>query len=190
MRSTTSPTRGCKLAVVTNKPEALSVLLLEELGMHDRFACVIGGDTLPKRQARARYDQRSNQALRRRAFRDGRRFVLRHPRSESGGKTVPNVALSFGYNDVPVAETLGADVVVDRFDELMPASREACFPPAPLFPPLHPPPSPIIPPLPPPFPSPPPPPPPPLPPPPHFLPPPPPPPPPQPPKSARTGETR
>jgi phosphoglycolate phosphatase len=30
------------------------------------------------------------------------------------------VALSFGYNDVPVAE-LGADVLIDHFDQLVPA---------------------------------------------------------------------
>jgi phosphoglycolate phosphatase len=31
---------------------------------------------------------------------------------------VPVVALSFGYNDMPVEE-LGADAVIDRYDELV-----------------------------------------------------------------------
>ncbi len=38
--------RGVTLAVVTNKLEYLSIKLLKELGLFDRFACVIGGDTL------------------------------------------------------------------------------------------------------------------------------------------------
>ena len=38
--------RGVRLAVVTNKLEYLSVKLLKELSLLDRFDCVIGGDTL------------------------------------------------------------------------------------------------------------------------------------------------
>ena len=37
--------RGVTLAVVTNKREAFAVKLLRELGLADRFACVIGGDS-------------------------------------------------------------------------------------------------------------------------------------------------
>lgn len=37
--------QGVTLAVVTNKREQLSVALLDALGLADRFACIIGGDT-------------------------------------------------------------------------------------------------------------------------------------------------
>ena len=37
--------RGVSLAVVTNKRESLSIALLDALGLTDRFACIIGGDT-------------------------------------------------------------------------------------------------------------------------------------------------
>ena len=37
---------GARLAVCTNKPEALARMLVEALGWGDRFAAVIGGDTL------------------------------------------------------------------------------------------------------------------------------------------------
>ena len=37
--------RGVTLAVVTNKREQLSFALLDALGLTDRFACIIGGDT-------------------------------------------------------------------------------------------------------------------------------------------------
>lgn len=41
---------GHRLAVCTNKPEALAEVLLRELGIRDRFAAMIGADTLPVRK--------------------------------------------------------------------------------------------------------------------------------------------
>ncbi|MBD9525883.1 HAD-IA family hydrolase [Paracoccus sp. PAR01] len=41
---------GHLLAVCTNKPEALAEILLRELGIRDRFAAMIGADTLPVRK--------------------------------------------------------------------------------------------------------------------------------------------
>ena len=38
--------RGVSLAIVTNKRESLSIALLDALGVADRFACIIGGDTI------------------------------------------------------------------------------------------------------------------------------------------------
>ena len=42
--------RGLKLGVVTNKPAWLTVPLLEELSLRDRFACVVSGDSLSERK--------------------------------------------------------------------------------------------------------------------------------------------
>lgn len=41
---------GHRLAVCTNKPEALAETLLRELGVRDRFAALVGADTLPVRK--------------------------------------------------------------------------------------------------------------------------------------------
>lgn len=41
---------GHRLAVCTNKPEALAEVLLRELGIRKRFAAMIGADTLPVRK--------------------------------------------------------------------------------------------------------------------------------------------
>jgi phosphoglycolate phosphatase len=41
---------GWRLAVCTNKPERLARILLGELGVLDRFAALIGADTLPQRK--------------------------------------------------------------------------------------------------------------------------------------------
>jgi phosphoglycolate phosphatase len=41
---------GCRISVLTNKPEAMSRALLHGLGLLDRFAALIGGDTLATRK--------------------------------------------------------------------------------------------------------------------------------------------
>jgi phosphoglycolate phosphatase len=107
---------GCALAVVTNKPETLSVLLLEELGMYDRFQCVIGGDTLPKAKPEPDTILEAIRRCGRFAMVGDSSFDIRAAKAAG----VANVALSFGYHDVPVAE-LGADVTIGHFDELVPA---------------------------------------------------------------------
>ena len=42
--------RGLKLGIVTNKPASLTLPLLEELELRQRFACVVSGDSLPQRK--------------------------------------------------------------------------------------------------------------------------------------------
>jgi phosphoglycolate phosphatase len=111
---------GAKLAVVTNKPEHLAVSLLDALGMSNRFASVIGGDTLGPGRGKPAPDMIFETIARA----GGGSFAMVGDSSfdvraaKAAGK--PCVALSFGYNDVPVAE-LGADAVIDHYDELVPA---------------------------------------------------------------------
>ena len=42
-----------KLGLCTNKPEAQTRTILKELGLEDKFTCVIGGDSLPQRKPSA-----------------------------------------------------------------------------------------------------------------------------------------
>ena len=42
--------QGCPWGVITNKPEQLTVPLLSDLGLADRSACIISGDTLAVRK--------------------------------------------------------------------------------------------------------------------------------------------
>jgi phosphoglycolate phosphatase len=112
---------GCTLSVVTNKSEALAVKLLDQLGMLARFACVIGGDTAARSKPHADPIElaiaRSGGAGRFAMVGDSSFDV--HAAHAAGA---PAVALSFGYNDRPVHE-LGADAVIDHFDELVGALR-------------------------------------------------------------------
>ncbi|HEX7711994.1 MAG TPA: HAD-IA family hydrolase [Sphingomonadaceae bacterium] len=112
--------KGVRLAVVTNKPEYLAAKLLDALDMRARFASLLGGDTLGPGRGKPAPDMIIETIARC----GGGSFAMVGDSSfdvraaKAAGK--PCVALSFGYNDLPVAE-LGADVVIDRYDELVPA---------------------------------------------------------------------
>lgn len=110
--------RGCKLAVVTNKIEVFARKLLEELGMADRFDVILGGDTLGPGRAKPAPDMIDTAIL----MCGGGRFAMvgdsTYDVRAAKNANVPVVALSFGYNDVPAAE-LGADVVIDHYNQLV-----------------------------------------------------------------------
>jgi len=113
---------GVALAVVTNKVEHLSTRLLHELGMLDRFACVIGGDTA----ARPKPSADPIDLATARCGGTGRFAMVGDSSFDVGAARaagVPALILSFGYNDLPPDE-LGADAVIDHFDELVGALRK------------------------------------------------------------------
>lgn len=117
-----------KMAVVTNKYEGFATKLLKNIGLYDRFTCVLGSDSLGRGK-------------------DGRYIAkpMREPIDEmiirSGGSVgetrsifigdsiydimaahnadIPAVAVSFGFLHQPV-KTLGADHIIDHYDELLP----------------------------------------------------------------------
>ena len=112
--------QGVRVAVCTNKPEALTHLLLDALGWQDRFDAIVGGDTLPLRKP-------DPAPLREAIARSGGGNAVMIGDSITDADTaraagVPFVAVSFGFSDRPV-EALGADAVVDHFDHLIPALR-------------------------------------------------------------------
>lgn len=110
--------RGAKLAICTNKPEYLTRKLLAAFGWSERFAGVVGGDTLALRKPDAAP-------------------LLEAIRQAGGGPAVlvgdsitdiqtaaaaglPCVAVTFGFRDRPATE-LGATTLIDRFDQLVEA---------------------------------------------------------------------
>lgn len=109
--------RGVALAVVTNKPQHLAEQLLTALDLQRRFAVVIGGGTYPLKPAPdallAMVRHTGGGAA---AFVGDSTFDVRA--AQAAG--LASVAVRFGFNDVP-AEAMGADAVIDHFDELLPA---------------------------------------------------------------------
>jgi phosphoglycolate phosphatase len=111
--------QGCALSVVTNKPEYLSVKLLEALGMRARFASIIGGDSA----ARPKPNPDPILAAIERGGAAGRFAMVGDSKFDLGAAqaaNVPCVLVSFGFSETPACE-LGADAVIDHYDELIPA---------------------------------------------------------------------
>lgn len=110
--------RGVRIAMVTNKPQHLAVKLLGELGLLNRFACVIGGGGgYPLKPApdalHAMIEQSGGGAA---AYVGDTTFDTNAAKAAG----LPCVAVRFGFNDLP-ADELGADAVIDHFDALIPA---------------------------------------------------------------------
>lgn len=111
---------GARLALCTNKPEALTRSLLAALDWESRFASIVGGDTLPVRKPDpAPLVEAVTLAGGGRAAFVGDSIT---DADTAKAARVPFVAVSFGFRDRPVKE-LGADAVIDRFDDLMHALR-------------------------------------------------------------------
>lgn len=110
--------RGVKLAICTNKPEALSRSLVDAMGWGARFAALLGADSRPWRKPDPRH-------LTDTLAEAGGRQALFVGDSKTDADTalaaaVPLVLVSFGYSVEPVA-ALGANLVIGHYRELLPA---------------------------------------------------------------------
>lgn len=106
---------GAAIAVCTNKQEALTRKLFGALGWSDRFAALVGGDTLPVRKPDpAPLIEAIARAGGGRGVLVGDSITDADTARAAG---VPFVAVSFGFSDRPV-EALGADAVIHRYGEL------------------------------------------------------------------------
>ncbi|MGI9169342.1 MAG: phosphoglycolate phosphatase [Caulobacteraceae bacterium] len=108
---------GARLAVCTNKRTDLSVALLRNLGLADRFAAVIGADAAPA----AKPDPRHVVAAIERAGGQADFAVMVGDSASDAGAAraagIPLVLVSFGYTEIP-ARDLGPDALIDHFDDL------------------------------------------------------------------------
>lgn len=108
---------GVKMAICTNKAERFAVPLMHQLGLADRFASIIGGDTV----GIAKPDPAPIHAMIERAG-GGRTIFLGDTINDIAGArnaAIPSIAVSFGFLDGTVEE-LEADAVIHHFDELLP----------------------------------------------------------------------
>jgi phosphoglycolate phosphatase len=115
--------RGCQLAVCTNKLEWLSKRLLDELGLSARFAAICGADTFG-------VSKPDPIILRQTILRAGGDVAAAIMVGDAGTDVgaarragVPVIGVSFGYTDVPIAE-LKPDRLIDHMKDL-PAAVDA-----------------------------------------------------------------
>ena len=118
---------GLRLAVVTNKPHAATIAILESLGLSAFFDAVIGGDTLAERKP---HPAPIEAALRLLGIGGDAAFMVGDnyhdvQAARAAGIAVV-VAVTYGYSHKPHAE-LGADHLIDTMPNLLPivASRVA-----------------------------------------------------------------
>ncbi len=114
---------GVRYAVVTNKFESLAYKLLDELNLSTRMGAILGADTLGIENAKPSpapvYEMIKRCGGGRAAFVGDSIYDV----MAAKGAGVPSVAVSFGFLHQPVAE-LGADHIIDHFDELLPLLAE------------------------------------------------------------------
>ena len=113
---------GAILCVCTNKPTALSELLLTALGMRGRFASVIGADAAPRPKPDASH---LIHAIATAGGDPSHALMVGDSRADADAAKaagVPCILVPFGYTDTHVSE-LGADLVIEHFSELPAAAR-------------------------------------------------------------------
>jgi phosphoglycolate phosphatase len=108
---------GFSLAVCTNKYEALSVRLLDALGLTSRFAAICGQDTFPMKKP----DPESLRLTIARAGGDAARAIMvgdsQTDVSVARAAGIPVIGVDFGYTRIPMAD-LAPDRLISHFDAL------------------------------------------------------------------------
>src|SRR3974390_3161419 len=115
--------RGFQFAVCTNKLERLSVLLLDQLKLADRFVAICGQDTFgvqkPDPEILRRTIAAAGGTMQRAVMIGDSITDIRTARAAG----IPIIAVDFGYSDRPIAE-FGPDRTISHYAEL-PASLAA-----------------------------------------------------------------
>lgn len=108
---------GITLAICTNKPEGVTRLVLDALELTPLFAAIVGGDTLAYRKP----DPRHVVETLRLAGAEGRRAAYvgdsETDVAAAKGAKLPTIVVTFGYAHEGL-ESLGADLLLDHFDNL------------------------------------------------------------------------
>ncbi len=115
---------GVRLGVCTNKPAGATAEVLDKLDLARFFTAVAGGDTVPGR--RKPDPAHLHHVLAGLDVSAARAVMVGDNHNDVGvarAAQVPVIAVSFGYAHGPVAE-LGADRVIDHFDDLIPALKD------------------------------------------------------------------
>jgi phosphoglycolate phosphatase len=113
---------GARLAVLTNKPQELTDLLLPRLGLDGLFAAVYGAGRKPytKPDPRIFHDVADETSARGPAVMIGDSIT---DLNTARAAEVPCILMSYGFTPVPASE-LGADAVLDDFAELPKSLRQ------------------------------------------------------------------
>jgi len=110
---------GCRLGIVTNKPERFVGPLLEQMGLAGWFELTIGGDTLATKKPDPAPLLTAMERLRGTC---GTTVMVGDSVADiqaAQAARIPCVAVRYGYHGQTRIDALGADAVVDSLDELL-----------------------------------------------------------------------
>ncbi|MFW5824689.1 MAG: phosphoglycolate phosphatase [Marinobacter sp.] len=110
---------GCRMAVVTNKPEQFVHPLLERMGLEHWFEMVIGGDTLPTKKPDA---EPLLLPMRKLGGTPGTTVMVGDSDADARAAFnagLPAILVRYGYNYGTPVDELGAEMVVDSLTELL-----------------------------------------------------------------------
>ncbi|GGC36072.1 phosphoglycolate phosphatase, bacterial [Novosphingobium marinum] len=112
--------RGVRLAVVTNKYERFAREVLGTLGLAERFFVILGGDTLGPERSKPSPDLLIEMTERGGSANCAYVGDTTYDTQAARAAGMPCVAVRFGFCDRE-PEQLGADALIDHFDDLIPA---------------------------------------------------------------------
>ena len=110
---------GCKLGIVTNKPEQFVAPLLEKMGIDHYFLITVGGDTLPVKKPDPTPLIHAMEAL---GGTRGTTVMVGDSAADvdaARAAGIPCVAVRYGYNFGAPADSLQADATVDSLTQLL-----------------------------------------------------------------------
>ena len=108
---------GTRLGVCTNKPEAVTRAILDDLSFSPLLGAVIGGDTLATKKPDAAPVLAALEIL---GYGPNEGMMIGDSAVDAGAARaagIPVILVSFGYTHTPVSE-IDADAVIDTFAEL------------------------------------------------------------------------
>ena len=112
--------RGLKLACLTNKPTAFAQALLHKTGLAGRFGVVFGGDAFERKKPDPLPLLRTCEAL---GTAPAQTLMVGDSSNDARAARAagcPVVLVSYGYNHGEPVQSVDADGVVDRLDQLAP----------------------------------------------------------------------
>ncbi|MDA0664175.1 MAG: phosphoglycolate phosphatase [Proteobacteria bacterium] len=108
---------GHRMAVCTNKPAKPAMAVLEAFGLTEYFAAVAGGDTFPVRKPSPGHLLGTLAMMQS----DPEHAVMVGDSPSDVqvalNAAVPVIAVAYGYRRIP-AEDMGADILIDTFDQI------------------------------------------------------------------------
>ncbi|HEY0818685.1 MAG TPA: HAD family hydrolase [Rhizobacter sp.] len=111
--------RGLKLACLTNKPTAFALPLLEKKGLARYFAQVFGGDAFARKKPDPLPLVKTCEAL---GAEPSRTLMIGDSSNDARAARAagcPVVLVSYGYNHGEPVQSVDADGVIDRLDQLV-----------------------------------------------------------------------